>query len=94
MDRFTRFKLLRGIWARAKHLLAWLHGPRAREERLRAQVWQQVNVAQRQVLDGLIRGPGDPDSAVRPQARQWAADAAYRAQAAAQRQAMQARNGR
>lgn len=76
MDRFTRFKLLRALWARAKNLLAWLYGPRAREERLRAQMlqqinvaqrWHSINVAQRQIRDGLIRGVGDPDSLVRPQ---------------------------
>jgi hypothetical protein len=66
VDRFTRFKILRALWARAKNLLAWLHGPRERDQRLRAQYWQQVNVAQRQLRDGVIRGTGDPDSVLRP----------------------------
>jgi hypothetical protein len=82
MDRFTRFKLLRAIWARAKHLLAWLHGPRARDERLRA-YWHQVQTAQRLLRDGVIRGVGDPDSASRP----FASDQGWRAQREAQRQA-------
>jgi len=83
MDRFTRFKLLRGIWARAKHLLAWINGPRAREERMRAYYWQQVNVAERQLRDGVIRGVGDPDSASRP----FASDQGWRQQRETQRQA-------
>jgi hypothetical protein len=75
VDRFTRFKLLRALWARAKNLLAWLYGPRAREERLRAQTWQQSNQAQRwqqistterHLRDGMIRGTGDPDSVAHP----------------------------
>jgi hypothetical protein len=66
MDRFTRFKLLRALWARAKNLLAWLYGPRARDERLRALRWQQMNVAERLMRDGVIRGTGDPDSYVVP----------------------------
>lgn len=67
MDRFTRFKLLRALWARAKNLLAAIHGPRARDERLRAQYWHQVNSAERHLRDGMIRGTGDPDSALRSQ---------------------------
>ena len=88
MDRFTRFKLLRALWARAKHLLAWIHGPRARDERLRAQRWHQINVAERQLRDGMIRGTGDPDSYSRPQstASPGAGDAGWRAQWEAQRQ--------
>jgi hypothetical protein len=87
MDRFTRFKLLRALWARAKNLLAWLHGPRARDERLRAQYWQQVNSAQRYTRDGMIRGTGDPDSFTRPQSPTSSAanDYAWRAQWEAQR---------
>jgi hypothetical protein len=90
MDRFTRFKLLRALWARAKNLLAWLYGPRAREERLRAQTWQQINLAQRwqqinvterHIRDGMIRGTGDPDSAVRPQASDPSTDAVRASQA-------------
>ena len=74
MDRLTRFKLLRALWARAKNLLAWLYGPRTREERLRAQTWQQIklaqrwqqiNVTERHLRDGMIRGTGDPDSYLR-----------------------------
>jgi hypothetical protein len=82
MDRFTRFKILRALWARAKHLLAWLHGPRARDERLRAQRWHQINVAERQLRDGMIRGAGDPDSYLRPPGtdRPGPADAAWQAQ--------------
>jgi hypothetical protein len=103
MDRFMRFKLLRALWARAKNLLAWLHGPRARDERLRAQYWQQVNSAQRYTRDGMIRGTGDPDSYVRPQSPTSAAanDSGWRAQWEAQRhwyeaqqRAQQQRRGR
>ena len=100
MDRFTRFKLLRALWARAKHLLAWLHGPRARDERLRAQRWHQINVAERQLRDGMIRGTGDPDSYIRPQSGVNTGDAAWRAQWEAQRawyeawQRQQRRQGR
>ena len=67
MDRFTRFKLLRALWARARSLLAWLGGPHEREARLRAQRWQQIQVAERQTRDGMVRSTGDPDSDVRPQ---------------------------
>jgi hypothetical protein len=42
MDRFTRFKILRALWTRAKNLFAWLVGPREREERLRMQRWLQI----------------------------------------------------
>ena len=66
MDRFTRFKVLRALWARAKNLLAWLYGPRARDERLRMHRWQQVNVAERQLRDGQLRGTGDPESYLVP----------------------------
>src|SRR5262249_6536320 len=66
MDQFTRFKLLRAIWARAKMLLLWINGPRERDERLRAHRWTQINVAERQIRDGMIRGTGDPDSYLRP----------------------------
>src|SRR5712691_10720640 len=96
MDRFTRFKILRAIWARAKALVAWLHGPREREERLRAFRWHQINIAERQIRDGLIRGTGDPDSSIRPQAPERGgpaldrgpvpADSAWRAQLEAQRE--------
>ena len=87
MDRFTRFKLLRVLWARAKNLLAWLHGPRERDARLRAQRWHQINSAQRYTRDGMIRGTGDPDSVVRPQNTDSHAanDYAWRAQWEAQR---------
>ena len=82
MDRFTRFKLLRALWARAKNLLAWLHGPRARDEQLRAVRWQQINSAQRYTRDGMIRGTGDPDSYLRPPGpeRTGAGDPAWQAQ--------------
>jgi hypothetical protein len=86
MDRFTRFKILRALWARAKHLLAWLHGPREREARLRAHRWQQINIAERHIRDGMIRGTGDPDSYIRPQGteRNGQSDYAWRAQLEAQ----------
>ena len=88
MDRFTRFKLLRALWARAKNLLAWLYGPRERDAHLRAHRWLQINVAERQLRDGLIRGTGDPDSDLRPQAndRPGQSDAAWQAQWQAQRE--------
>jgi hypothetical protein len=88
MDRFTRFKILRALWARAKSLLAWLHGPKERDERLRAQRWQQINIAERHLRDGMIRGTGDPDSYLRPQSTEstGTGDAAWRAQWEAQRQ--------
>ena len=88
MDRFTRFKILRALLARAKSLLAWLHGPKERDERLRAQRWQQINIAERHLRDGMIRGTGDPDSYLRPQSTEstGTGDAAWRAQWEAQRQ--------
>ena len=88
MDRFTRFKLLRALWARARNLLAWLYGPRARDERLRAQRWQHINVAERQLRDGFVRGTGDPDSDLRSQAndRPGQPDVAWQAQWQAQRE--------
>jgi hypothetical protein len=87
MDRFTRFKLLRALWARAKNLLAWLYGPKERDERLRAHRWLHINVAERHLRDGMIRGTGDPDSYIRPQSTEshGAGDAAWRAQWEAQR---------
>jgi len=87
MDRFTRFKLLRALWARAKNLLAWLYGPKERDERLRAQRWHQINIAERHLRDGIVRGTGDPDSYVRPQGseRNGVVDPAWRAQLEAQR---------
>jgi len=87
MDRFTRFKLLRALWARAKNLLAWLYGPKERDERLRAHRWLQINVAERHLRDGMIWGTGDPDSFIRPQSTDstGAGDAAWRAQWEAQR---------
>jgi hypothetical protein len=66
VDRFTRFKILRALWARAKNLMAWLVGPREREERLRMQRWIHINIAERHLRDGMIRGTGDPDSYMRP----------------------------
>jgi hypothetical protein len=87
MDRFTRFKLLRALWARAKNLLAWLYGPKERDERLRAQRWHQINIAERHLRDGIVRGTGDPDSYVRPQGseRNGVVDPAWLAQLEAQR---------
>jgi hypothetical protein len=66
VDRFTRFKILRALWARAKNLLAWIYGPKERDERLRMQRWLHINIAERHIRDGIIRGTGDPDSYVRP----------------------------
>ena len=89
MDRFTRFKILRALWARARSLLAWLHVPQHQQQRYRAQYWQQVNIAERQLRDGIVRSTGDPDSYVRPQppARQEPDRQAGRAQWEAQRAA-------
>jgi hypothetical protein len=103
MDRFSRFKILRAFWARARTLLAWLGGPHEREARLRAQRWQQIQVAERQVMDGIVRSTEDPDARVRPQGsgRPGSQDQAWRAQWEAQRQWYEAqqrqarqRNGR
>ncbi len=55
MDRFVRFKLLRALWARARALLAWLHVPQQQQLRYRAQYWQQVNIAERQIRPGCLR---------------------------------------
>lgn len=66
MNRFARYKALQYLWMRAKTLLAYLNGPRYNEVRLRAQRWQQIQIAERQISDGIIRGTGDPDSAARP----------------------------
>ena len=68
MDRFTRLKTLRALWARARALLAWLHGPQQQSLRLRAQRWQQVQVAGRQLMDGIVRSTEDPDARLRPPA--------------------------
>lgn len=76
MDRFTRYKVLRALWARAKTLIAWLNGPRHQEARLRAQRWQQVNIAERHILDGVVRSGEDPDTTMRPQERQRGSAAA------------------
>ena len=67
MDRFSRFKLLRALWARARALLAWLHVPQQQQLRARMQYWQHVNSAERQLRDGIVRSTGDPDSSGRPQ---------------------------
>jgi hypothetical protein len=66
MNRFARYKVLQLLWTRARMLLTYLHGPRHHEARLRAQRWQQIQVAERQISDGIVRGGGDPDSAARP----------------------------
>lgn len=65
MNRFVRYKALQLLWIRAKTLFAYLNGPRERELRYRAQY--QAQQAARYILDGVVRGSGDPDSAVRPQ---------------------------
>jgi hypothetical protein len=80
MDRFTRFKILRAFWARARTLLAWLAGPHAREAQIRAHRWQQIQVAERQTRDGIIRSAGDPDSYVRPQGPPSQHEQVWRAQ--------------
>jgi hypothetical protein len=103
MDRFTRFKILRAFWARARTLLAWLAGPHAREAQIRAHRWQQIQVAERQTRDGMVRSTGDPDSDVRPQGPGQVPqpEQAWRAQWEAQRRWFEAqqrqaqrRNGR
>src|SRR5437870_1933452 len=88
MDRFTRFKILRALWARARTLLAWLGGPHEREARLRAQRWHQIQVAERQLMDGIVRSIEDPDARVRPQGPQRGGpqDHAWLTQLEAQRQ--------
>lgn len=68
VDRFTRYKALKALWARARGLMAWLVVPHAREAQARTFRWQMINVAERQIADGVVRGTGDPDSALRPQA--------------------------
>jgi len=65
-NRFTRFKALRELWRRAKQLLAWFYGPQDRAERLRMSRWQQVNIAERLLRDGQMRGTGDPESYLVP----------------------------
>ena len=66
MDRFTRFKILRALWARARALMAWLHGPQQHQLRQRYHYWQQVNMAERHIRDGVVRGREDPDAYQRP----------------------------
>ena len=98
MDRFTRFRMLRALWARARALLAWLHGPQQQHLRLRAQRWQQVQVAERQLMDGIVRSTEDPDTRVRPPAAAQPSTSAqaWQAQREAQRQWYEAqqRHGR
>lgn len=67
MDRFLRFKVLRALWARARSLFAALTVPHQQQQRLQAQRWQQIQATARHVRDGVVRGSGDPDSALRPQ---------------------------
>ena len=55
MDRVPRFKMLRALWARAKALLARLMMPQEREARLRAQRWQQGQMAERLFRDEALR---------------------------------------
>jgi hypothetical protein len=43
--------------------MAWLSGPHEREARIRATRWQHIQVAERQIRDGIVRSTGDPDSA-------------------------------
>ena len=96
MDRFVRFKLLRALWARARALLAWLHVPQQQQLRHRAQYWQQIQVAERHIRDGIVRSSGDPDSYVRPLDRspgqaQWEAQRQwYEAHERAERHQQQA----
>ena len=67
VDRFSRFKILQALWTRARTLLAWLAVPQDREARIRATRWQQIQVAERHVRDGIVRGTGDPDAFQRTQ---------------------------
>src|SRR5438105_14369615 len=96
MDRFTRFKVLRALWARARTLMAWLGGPHEREARLRAQRWQQIQGAERQLMDGIVRSTEDPDARVRPQGpgASGAQAQAWQAQQTAQRQWYEAQQQR
>lgn len=66
VDRFTRFKLLQALWARARALMVRLARPHAHEARLRATRWQHIQVAERHLRDGIVRDTGDPDGALRP----------------------------
>jgi hypothetical protein len=78
MNRFVRYKALQMLWWRAKRLYADLNGPCERELRYRA--FFQTQTQARQLMDGVVRGSGDPDSAVRPQEsdrREQAARAAH-----------------
>jgi hypothetical protein len=92
MDRFSRFKILQALWTRARSLLAWLNVPHHRDAQARAYRWSQIQVAERQTRDGIVRSTGDPDSYVRPQGQDQAAraqqsqEASQRAQWEAQRQ--------
>ena len=104
VDRFTRFHILRALWARAKTLMAWLGAPHEREARLRAWHWQTIQVAERHTSDGIVRSTGDPDSYPRlvappqhhtpepPWQAQW--EAQKRFYEDRQRQAQQLRQGR
>jgi hypothetical protein len=85
MNRFFRYKVLQMLWWRAKRLYADLNGPRERELRYRA--FFQTQTQARQLMDGVVRGSGDPDSAVRPQEsdRREQASRAYHAQRDSQR---------
>lgn len=66
MTRFTRFKLLRALWARARSLMAWLAYPKSQEARRAAERWTRIQIAERHLRDGVVRGMGDPDSYTRP----------------------------
>jgi hypothetical protein len=52
------------------------------------QRWQQVQVAERQLMDGIVRSTEDPDARVRPPtaAQSGSTAQAWQAQRAAQRQ--------
>lgn len=65
-DRFTRFKVLRALWARARSLMAWLAYPKSQEARRAAERWSRIQIAERHLRDGVVRGSGDPDSYSRP----------------------------
>jgi hypothetical protein len=96
MNRFARYKTLQLLWTRARMLLAFLHGPRHQEARLRAQRWQETQVAQRLISDGIIRGSGDPDSASRPRSdeRRAAEQRAWQAQREMQQRWMETQQQR
>ena len=87
MDRFTRYKTLRSLWASARALLVRLSGPHHQDVRLRAQRWQHIMTTERNLLDGIVRGVGDPDATPQPHRDERRREAAaWQAQREGQRQ--------